>query len=142
VFFAAPGAPSFFLLPPDACRGDGAPTGATSVFALLSAARPAGRARRSALHRGFSVPGAVLPGVDGGTTPTVIRAAFAALHPRRVQPSKAVPRSGDGRRTRGLPSARLRASPAGAAPAGVALAPFRPTQVAPSSRRLAKTPSA
>ncbi len=47
----------------------------------------------------ISVPGAVLPGADpGGFWLNPIRRAFARLRPCRVQPLKAVPRSGDGRR--------------------------------------------
>jgi len=65
---------------------------------LAACASLAKDARPAALHRGFSVPGAALPGADGRAPPSPIRAAFAALHPRRVQPSKAVPHSGDGRR--------------------------------------------
>jgi hypothetical protein len=56
------------------------------------------RGRLSALHRGFSVPGAVLPGADGARLGPPIRQAFARLRPRRVQPLRAVPRSRDGRR--------------------------------------------
>src|ERR1019366_7737087 len=44
--------------------------------------------------------------------------------------------------TRGLRGAGFRAPPAGAAPADVGLARYRPLSVAPSSKRLAKTPSA
>ena len=45
----------------------------------------------------ISVPGAVLPGADGARAGPPIRAAFAALRPRRVQPLKAGPRSRAGR---------------------------------------------
>ena len=46
----------------------------------------------------ISVPGAVTSGRGRSPAGLPIRAAFAALRPRRVQPFKAVPRSGDGRR--------------------------------------------
>ena len=50
----------------------------------------------SASLSGAGIFPAVLPGADQGSRP--IRAAFAALRPCRVQPLKAVPHSGDGRR--------------------------------------------
>ena len=59
--------------------------------------RGAGAFRRSVVA--ISVPGAVLPGADpGGFRLNPIRRAFARLRRRRVQPRRAVPRSGDGRR--------------------------------------------
>jgi hypothetical protein len=75
-------------------RGRGAPQGATTYVTRHCLAAPAGCApvlwalalRRSTC--GFSVPGAVLPGWHGGSTP-FIRPAFARLHARRVQPFKA-----------------------------------------------------
>ena len=56
-----------------------------------------GRAPLGAPSRRFLSPGPYFRARTEGIPPTLIRAAFAALHPRRVQPSKAVPRSGDGR---------------------------------------------
>ena len=60
--------------------------------------RAFGARRLPALHRGFSVPGAVTSGRGREAAPSPIRAAFAALRPRRVQPLKAAPRSWGGRR--------------------------------------------
>jgi hypothetical protein len=59
-----------------------------------------GARRLPALHRGFSVPGAVTSGRGREGSPSPIRQAFARLRPRRVQPLKAVPHSRDGRRPR------------------------------------------
>src|SRR5664280_3929590 len=57
---------------------------------LAACASLAKDARPAALHRGFSVPGAVTSERGWEGSPSPIRAAFAALRPRRVQPSKAV----------------------------------------------------
>jgi len=107
---------------PGQARGDGAPSGAPVFrFAALSFEE---RGRLSALHRGFSVPGAVLPGADpGGFWLNPIRRAFARLRPRRVQPSKAAPRSWSGR----LPGASRRREERTLAPAGAASPPARTT---------------
>ncbi len=66
VFFVeAPGRPVFHH--PSHMRGDGAPYGATSSptpYAALTCLCDR-HVRHTALHRGFSVPGTVLPGADG-----------------------------------------------------------------------------
>ena len=78
------------LLAPRIKRGDGAPSGASLFNPRLTACAPLAKgARRSALHRGFSVPGAVTSGRGPGRlSANPIRAAFAALRPRRVQPTE------------------------------------------------------
>jgi hypothetical protein len=104
------------FLPAHRSEGDGAPRGATYQFHAFGGVRAhALRARLSALHRGFSVPGVVLPGANGGPLSAPIRGAFAPLHPRRVQPSKAAGLGAGGRLPGASRGARLRASPAGAA---------------------------
>jgi hypothetical protein len=60
--------------------------------------RRRGASRRAT--RGFSVPGAVLPGCDGTRAGSPIRAASAALRRRRVQPLKAAGRNAGGRLAR------------------------------------------
>ena len=60
--------------------------------------RRRGASRRAT--RGFSVPGAVLPGCDGIRAGSPIQAASAALRRRRVQPSKAAGRNAGGRLAR------------------------------------------
>ena len=104
VFFAAPGTPSFS---PRVTRGfrnalRPSPEGMERRAAQPSAyalrrARPAKARRRSALHRGFSVPGTVASGCGRGTRVPPIRPAFASLRPHRVQPFKADPHSRVGR---------------------------------------------
>ena len=88
---------SLCLFLPLTMRGDGAPIGATipDVHAFFSKAW-----RLSARHRGFSVPGAVLPGCDGTRAGSLIRAASAALRRRRVQPFKAAGHNAGGRLAR------------------------------------------
>jgi len=81
---------------PSKNRGGGAPSGAP-VFGL-AALHCRERGRLSALHSGFSVPGAVTSGRGRGPAGPPIRQAFARLRPRRVQPVKAAPRSRGGRR--------------------------------------------
>jgi len=76
---------------------------------------------------GFSVPGTVLPGADGGLAANRIRAAFAALHPRRVQPLKAVPLSGDGRRPRASRARGYEPRPRAPRQPAWRFAPFRPS---------------
>ncbi len=67
--------------------------------------RPSVRARLSALHRGFSVPGAVLRGTGYGHRARHPAQAFASLHPHTVQPQAAEPRVvGRGRTPQDLPS--------------------------------------
>ena len=96
---------AYFSFP--SLRGDGAPSGAT----VFSFAAPLSRGTRAPLGAppghacavraylvAIFVPGAVLPGADGELFAPLIQAAFAALRPRRVQPFKAAPRSGSGRR--------------------------------------------
>ena len=81
-------------------EGNGAPSGAPSVFppcggrALCEARSPLGAPSRLFCPRGRA------SGRGRGPCGPPIRAAFAALRPRRVQPSKADPRSGAGRRPR------------------------------------------
>ena len=89
----------------------------------------------------FLSPGPCFRARTEGLAANRIQAAFAALHPHRVQPLKAVPLSGDGRRA-GASRARGYESRPRAPRQPVWLSPFRPSQVAPSSRRLATTPSA
>jgi hypothetical protein len=77
-------------------------------------AKNAGASRRS--MAAISVPGTVLPDKGpGGLAAPPIRAASAALRPRRVQPLKAAGRNASGRLGRGLPGVGSRTSPAGAA---------------------------
>jgi len=148
LFFAARGR-RLPVLALGQCRGDGAPKGASS---RLVSRTVAGAWRLSALHRGVcAAPG---------------RASCLPLRPA-VRPSAPVPLSGLSRirassRPRGRPSASssqgIVLSPGGApAPPGDTAhvrprprAPhrrcrvyrYRPIQVAPSSKRPAKTPSA
>jgi hypothetical protein len=87
------------------------------------------RAPRGAPSRRFQSPGPCFRARRGQCSPALIRAAFAALHRRRVQPFKAAPHSGGGRppeasRERGYERRAQAPHPA------------------PSSRRLAATPSA
>jgi hypothetical protein len=56
------------------------------------------RARHSALHRGDFSPRGRASGRRRNPHGSLIRAAFATLRRRRVQPLKAAPRSGGGRR--------------------------------------------
>jgi len=85
---------------PGQARGDGAPSGAPVFrFAALSFEE---RGRLSALHRGFSVPGAVASGRGPGRL--LARPDPAGFRPPSSAPRpahrRAVPRSGDGRRPR------------------------------------------
>src|SRR5581483_10142046 len=66
---------------------------------MLGGASPSG-----APPAAFLSPGPCFRARMGGLPPSLIRAAFAALPPHRVQPLKAVPPSGDGR----LPEASRR----------------------------------
>jgi hypothetical protein len=68
----------------------------------LRRARPIwGRVAFQRFTAAISVPGAVASGREPGRlSASPIRQAFARLRPRRVQPSKAVPHSRDGRRPR------------------------------------------
>ena len=100
VFFAAPGPPSCQLGSP---RGSGAPGNAGCLRGTPGGrrSRPTRLARRVASVDGGAPPGAPLrrflaPGLcfrarKDRCSPALIRAPFAALHPRRVQPFKAVP---------------------------------------------------
>src|SRR6185437_11176003 len=54
------------LAPATGARGGGAPEGATTSLRLPAGALELGARRLPALHRGFSVPGAVLPDADPG----------------------------------------------------------------------------
>jgi len=85
-------------------------------------------ARLSALHCGDFSPRGRASGRGREGFPSPIQAAFAALRPCRVQPSKAAPHSRGGRRPE---ASRCRG--------------YEPQQQAPhpapSSKRLAKTPS-
>ena len=81
-------------------RGEWSAERRTISFRLAAGARFAKRARHSALHRGVFCPRGRASGRGRGPRGPPIRAAFAALRPRRVQPSKADPRSGAGRRPR------------------------------------------
>jgi hypothetical protein len=100
-------------------RGGEAPKGATTRSPVwprgFDGARPNAAASPSgASPRRFQSPAPCFRTGKEAIAP-LIQAASAALRARRVQPSKAVPHSGDGRLSRGLPSAGLQALPAGAA---------------------------
>ena len=81
--------------PPRKLRGGGAPKGATTGPRL----RPCGLRQARAVRKrasplgappvAFLSPGPCFRAPTGGLVPTPIRAAFAALRPRRVQPLKA-----------------------------------------------------
>ena len=100
--FHSPPQRGLLFVPRQKCRGDGAPQGALSVRAFAARAPFAKGARPAALHRGFSVPGAVLPGgmqgrpfglpLSGGLPP--------AFDPAHVQPFKAAGLSAGGRLAR------------------------------------------
>ena len=139
VFFAAPGTPSFQPTPPleGAERRKTRGAWRTHPGRLAKPPDTPGEARRlrgdggaplGAPLRRFLSPGPRFRGRKDRYSPAPIRAAFAALHPRRVQPSKAAPHSGGGRRPE---ASRCRG--------------YEPQQQAPhpapSSKRLAKTPS-
>ena len=98
VVWRAPGSPVFpFPLPPlERERGRRADWRDHFLCARLLAKAW----RLSARHRGFSVPGAVLPGCDGTRAGSPIRAASAALRRRRVQPLKAAGHNAGGRLAR------------------------------------------
>jgi hypothetical protein len=77
-----------------------------------------GKAPPGAPFAAFLFLTAMLPDKKpGGLLAPPIRAASATLRPRRVQPLKAAGHSASGRLGQDLPSAGLRAPPAGAAPA-------------------------
>ena len=85
----------FRKAPAQDARG-GAPKGAIH-FRLAAGTLCEGRSPSGAPRVAISVPGAVASGRGRGPPGPPIRQAFARLRPRRVQPFKAVPRSGDGR---------------------------------------------
>ena len=90
-------------------EGSGAPKGAVTIPRLRArhapydrCVSPPGAPPRQACAvwaylRRFPSPGPYFRARIGGIPPTLIQAAFAAFPPHRVQPLKAVPRSGDGR---------------------------------------------
>ncbi len=110
VFFVeAPGRPVVSLSP---MRGDGAPGGATNS--------PAHVALTCLCDRHVSPDGApsrlFCPRDRASGRGHLIQAAFAALHPRLVQPLKAAPRSWSGQRRPGASRRRgCETTPAGAA---------------------------
>ena len=136
VFFAAPGAPSFLprasgAFPDPRRESEGTERREAHPFNARLARREHPWRRVRAPRRSIAaifVPGAVLPGADGELFAPLIQAAFAALRQLRVQPSKADPRSGAGR----LPEASRER--------GYEPRPQAP-RLAPSSKRLATTPS-
>ena len=157
-FLAAPGRPSSSppsrvqaFLPSNKSRGRSAERRILQHPRLPARAPVATGARRSALHRGFSVPGAVASGRGREGSPSLIRAAFAALRPRRVQPtegrSPVVGTDGDP----GPPECEVTSLARGRRTNRRRVSPDRPKDrclfsgtgafVAPSSKRLAKTPS-
>ncbi len=135
---AAPGTPSFILRPLEGAeRRETRGAWRTHPGRLAKPPDTPGEARRlrgdggaplGAPLRRFLSPGPCFRARTGGLSPSPIRAAFAALHPRRVQPLKAAPHSRGGRRPE---ASRCRG--------------YEPQQQAPhpapSSKRLAKTPS-
>ena len=79
-------------------KGDGAPCGATISPTPCGVAAPCeGTDRHAALHRGFSVPGAVLPWGATQANQPATGAASAARRRPSVQPSKAAGPGAGGR---------------------------------------------
>src|SRR5450830_888299 len=125
----SPGLRRALLLPPATAEGMERRVAQPLVQRLAVSARFAKRARHSAPHRGFSVPGAVTSGRGRGPSrapdPGSFRRPSSAPRPALA----GVPLSGDGRRPR---ASRER---------GYEPRPQAP-HLTPSSKRLAKTPSA
>jgi len=99
LFFTARVTPAF-PSSPRTRRGNGAPRSAQTMRLAARLLLAIGESLRpAALHRGFSVRGAVLPAA--GQRPALsgrdLRQAFARLHRTPVQPLKAEPHSGPGR---------------------------------------------
>ena len=112
VFFAgAPGRPVFLPFRPLQRQGNGAPCGATSSPTPRGVDVPLRQARspHGAPSRLFC------PRDRASGRGHLIQAAFAALHPRLVQPLKAAPRSWSGRRPGASRRHGCETTPAGAA---------------------------
>jgi hypothetical protein len=138
VFFAAPGTPSFFSLPRTKVRGYGAPSGATIVM-CAHPTEVCGASRRS-ICGDFFVPGTVTSVCATRDCVPLHPGGFRLPSSAPVQPLKAAGRRAGGRfpeasRERGYeprpqaPHRRCRVTPVSA------------LSVAPSSERLATTPS-
>ena len=122
------------------CRGNGAPQGASIVLCAAPRFRDAGASRRSTAAFSFGAGPRFRLGYWRAFR-TCVRKAGLADHRQRAPRRRLIVATG-----RSPGAARVRGSryPRPQAPHQPAwrFAPFRPTQVAPSSRRLATTPSA